>query len=228
MRATARTMARSRSRSRSRHEARFHPPRACRAVRLHGGAELSPARREARGGGRVPGRVGGGSGRAGCPIAGGRSTPIPQLDTLVEEALEHNSDLRVAAANLERALGVLSEERAALIPTTEINASATRERNSNTGYQPKTIYSAGFSPSYEIDLFGRVRRSIEAARADAQSLAATRDATRVTVAAATTQAYFDVCLLGVRLDVAKSSLDLISASYQGFAAPGRAGRRHTL
>ena len=139
----------------------------------------------------------------------------PQLDALVEEALRHNSDLRVAAANLERALAILGEQRAALIPSTEIDASATRERNQSTGQQPKTIYSAGFSLSYELDLFGRVRRSIEAARADAQSLAATRDATRVTVAAATTQAYFDVCLLGVRVDVARQSLDLVTSSYEG-------------
>ena len=137
----------------------------------------------------------------------------PQLDALVEEALAHNSDLRVAAANLDRARAVLRENRAARLPTTEVSGGATYERNANTGHDPKTVYNGALDLSYEVDLFGRVTRSIQAARADYEASAATRDAVRVTVAAATTQAYFDACLLGVRVDVANRSLGLVSQSY---------------
>lgn len=139
----------------------------------------------------------------------------PVLDRLVEEALRHNSDLRVAVANLERAQAVLGEQRAALLPTTEVDSSLSHERNQNSGYKATTVGGAGFSLNYELDLFGRVRRSIEAARADAQATEAARDATRVTVAAATTQDYFDTCLLGLRQDVAQQSLQLVTQLYQG-------------
>lgn len=177
----------------------------------------------------------------------------PVLDALVEEALTHNSDVRVAAANLELAQAVLSEARGALLPTTQVTGGITYGRGtvgqtgigtavgnnggigtgtgSGTGggtgtggsgtstgtatttNNTRTIYRGGFQLSYEVDLFGRIRRSLEAARADVAAAEADRDAARVTIAAATTQAYFDTCLLGVRIDVARNSLRLVSQSY---------------
>jgi NodT family efflux transporter outer membrane factor (OMF) lipoprotein len=64
--------------------------------------------------------------------------------------------------------------------------------------------------AYEVDLFGRVRRSIEAARADSASVLATRDVVKISVAAATTRAYAQVCALGEELSVAHHSLDVVS------------------
>lgn len=179
----------------------------------------------------------------------------PVLDALVDEALTHNSDLRVAAANLQRAQAVLREQRAVLLPTTQLTAAAVRGRGGtgagasgtntgastasggsatsaapvgstggtssggatisppSTGGVTETVYRGGFTFSYEVDLFGRVRRAIEAARADVAATEATRDATRVTVAAATTQAYLNACALGRELDVANQSLTLVAQSY---------------
>jgi NodT family efflux transporter outer membrane factor (OMF) lipoprotein len=157
----------------------------------------------------------------------------PALDALVEEALAHNSDLRVAAANLERAQAVLGGARAALLPSTQITSGVSRARGVvnqtgaaagggtgtggngavTTGGETRTVYRGGGQLSYEVDLFGRIRRSLEAARADVAAAEATRDATRVTVAAATTQAYFDACLLRLRVDVARESSALIEQSY---------------
>ncbi|WP_420140847.1 efflux transporter outer membrane subunit [Sphingomonas sp.] len=154
----------------------------------------------------------------------------PALDALVEEALAHNSDLRVAAANLERAQGVLSQARGVLFPSTQITAGVNRARGVvaqngggaggggagggvNVGTDTRTIYRGGVQLSYEVDLFGRVRRTLEAARADVAAAEATRDATRVTVAAAVTQAYFDVCLLAVRVDVQRESTALVEESF---------------
>src|SRR5580698_9277904 len=67
-----------------------------------------------------------------------------------------------------------------------------------------------FQAAYEVDLFGRVHRSIEVANANAQSVAAQRDEVRVVVAAETARAYAAVCALGEELDVAQRSLDVIS------------------
>ena len=158
------------------------------------------------------------------------------LDALVAEALAHNSDLRVAAANLERAQAVLREQRGALLPTTTLTTAAVYGRggagqglNTNavigsaaggttiqppsTGGRTEWVYRGGGTFAYEVDLFGRVRRSLQAARADLAATEATRDATRVTVAAATTQAYLDACAIGRQIDVAQSSLKIVGESY---------------
>jgi NodT family efflux transporter outer membrane factor (OMF) lipoprotein len=64
--------------------------------------------------------------------------------------------------------------------------------------------------SYEIDLFGRVRRTVEATRAGTEAAAAARDSLRVVVAAETIRAYADVCALGAQIDVAQRSLRIVS------------------
>lgn len=83
------------------------------------------------------------------------------------------------------------------------------EAGSGTG----VIYSAGFGVAYEIDLFGRITRAIQAARADAEATQATEDAVRVTVAADTTDAYLRGCVLQEQIDVALASLKLVAQSY---------------
>src|SRR6185437_688603 len=60
------------------------------------------------------------------------------------------------------------------------------------------------------NLFGRVRRSIEAARADDEAVAAARDVVKITVAAETARAYAQICAFGEQLDVARRSLDVVS------------------
>ncbi|WP_174275414.1 TolC family protein, partial [Sphingomonas bacterium] len=136
----------------------------------------------------------------------------PTLDALIDEALRNNTDLRVATANLKRARYVLAEARGALLPTTSPSASYTHTRQgtaslgvtgavgtvgTTTAALPDGItydaYSLGFDVAYEVDLFGGVRRGIEAARGDYEATAAQLDAARVTVAADTARAYGDAC-----------------------------------
>jgi NodT family efflux transporter outer membrane factor (OMF) lipoprotein len=96
---------------------------------------------------------------------------------------------------------------------------ATRGRDAITdeileigGHPPATIwvFDAILDVSYEVDLFGRVRRSIEASRADAGAIAAVRDSVKVTVAAETIRAYAQVCALGEALAVARHSLEVVN------------------
>ena len=137
----------------------------------------------------------------------------PTIDALVAEALAHNADLRVAAANVDRARAVLGGERSALLPSTQVTGGVQRGRASNGGGNTQTVERGAFQASWEIDLFGRIRRSIEAAEADLAASEATRDATRVTIAAATTQAYLDACLTAAQVDVATQSADLVDQTY---------------
>jgi len=75
------------------------------------------------------------------------------------------------------------------------------------GYQG-AFYSAGLDVSYELDLYGRVTRDIEASRADVAAQAAQRDTVRTSVAAETARAYADACSAALQLGVAQKSLQL--------------------
>lgn len=77
--------------------------------------------------------------------------------------------------------------------------------------------------SWEVDLFGRVSRAVEAARADAQAVEAARDAVRVTVAAETTRAYLDACSYAYALRIAQDSYRASNDSLRLVSAQERAG-----
>lgn len=108
----------------------------------------------------------------------------PELDALVEQGFAANTDLRAASANLQAAEAVLSEARTALLPATVLQAGATYGKNQQPLFIPKNelTYQGGVEISYQLDLFGRVRRSIEAARADAAAQVFARNAVMVSVA----------------------------------------------
>ncbi|WP_336959655.1 efflux transporter outer membrane subunit [Sphingobium aquiterrae] len=135
----------------------------------------------------------------------------PLLDGLVEKALAHNNDLRGASANLQRARALLNEAGAARLPTTDASAQATEQRSRALGPQPafKTdFYSVGFDASYEIDLFGGVSRSIEAARGDVGAAQAALDAARVSIAAETARTYAVACGFGAQAAAARETVTL--------------------
>jgi len=119
----------------------------------------------------------------------------PRLDGLVARALAANADLRAADANLRQAEAVIREVEASRRVSTAIGAGATLARPSATAQPlPGTVgYDLGFSLAYPLDLAGQIKRAIEAARADADAVAAARDNVRVTVAASTTRAYVAAC-----------------------------------
>ena len=140
----------------------------------------------------------------------------PMLDRLIAEAFRANADLGAAEANLSAARAVLETARAGRYPTTTAVAGAVYGRDAATdeileigGHGPATIWKFDdiLDVSYEVDLFGRVRRSIEAARADAEAVTAARDALKVTVAAETARAYAQVCTLGEQIAVARRALE---------------------
>jgi NodT family efflux transporter outer membrane factor (OMF) lipoprotein len=153
------------------------------------------------------------------PDAWWRLYSDPLLDKYLAEAFTANDDLKSAEANLSQARAVLEAAWAGNYPSTvaETEAIYGRDPTTNeilelTGRKPQTIWLFDdiLDVSYELDLFGRVRRSIEASRADAQAAAAARDALRITVAAETARAYAEVCSLGEQLAVARRSLDVVS------------------
>jgi multidrug efflux system outer membrane protein len=141
------------------------------------------------------------------------------LDQLLQEAFAANADLRVAEANLSAARALLEAAKSGRYPQTKTEAAGTYGRDPVTeeilelgGHRPENlwIFDALLDVSYEIDLFGHVRRSVEASRADTAANAAARDGVKVTVAAETARAYAQICALGEQIAVARHSLDVVS------------------
>lgn len=152
---------------------------------------------------------------ADLPDAWWRLYQDPVLEDLVTRALAANTDLRVAAANLRRAQAVLGEARAGRLPSTTVTGGVSYGDVAQIGGGDQdgvtslggTQWSAntGFGVDWEADIFGRISRTVDAARADAQAVEAARDRVRVLVAAETTRAYFNACAYALALDLARRS-----------------------
>jgi len=143
------------------------------------------------------------------------------LNDLVQQALQANTDLRVAAANLQHSQAILDDARGNLGPSTSIEALQALDRESAeqlllpTGGKPLPqgyVYGLSAGISYQVDLFGQINRSIEMAAANVAATKAAEDATRITVVAETTRAYLDVCSAGHDIDVLEKSAALQAQS----------------
>jgi NodT family efflux transporter outer membrane factor (OMF) lipoprotein len=147
----------------------------------------------------------------------------PVLNDLIIQAFAKNEDLKTAEANLSASRAILEGTRSSLYPQTDLKAGAVYGRDLTTdeileltGREPQDtwLFDSLLDVSYELDLFGHVRRSIEAARDNSQAIAAARDGLRVTIAAETARAYGNICTLGEQLAVADRSLTLATQQQQ--------------
>jgi NodT family efflux transporter outer membrane factor (OMF) lipoprotein len=153
------------------------------------------------------------------PQAWWRLYEDPRLDELVREALTANRDLAAADANFVAARAALAAVHGERYPATEAIVGGVYGRDPVTeeilelgGQRPQRLWILEdvFQASYEVDLFGRIHRGIEQASANAESVAAARDAVRVVVAAETARAYAQICALGEQLAVARRSLEIVT------------------
>jgi len=135
----------------------------------------------------------------------------PVLDGLIADALAHNTDVRAAVARLARARASLRETKVDRLPQGGVSASATRGRDEGSS-DAATSYSAGLEVAYEVDLFGRVARGVEAARGDVGAAEADADAVRVAIVSDTARAYADASSAAERLAVAEHIVELLDQS----------------
>lgn len=138
----------------------------------------------------------------------------PQLTELVEQALASNHDLRIALANFDRANALLRGSKFDYFPT--ITASAEGSDSRASADQAPGVarndrdgesYSAGIDVGWELDLFGRIRRNVEAGRAGAAASAADLEAAQVAIVGEVARTYFDLRGLQERLRVARGNAD---------------------
>ncbi|MET4897064.1 efflux transporter outer membrane subunit [Sphingomonadaceae bacterium jetA1] len=155
----------------------------------------------------------------------------PRLDALIEDGMRNNTDLRVAAANIARARAGLDRANDGRHVQTDVQTSLGAARPSpegelmpNANFPPFLLYSGGVSVSYQLDLFGQVRRAVEAAGADLAATRAAQDNVRVTVAADIVSAYVEACAAGEDLEVAERALAVQQREAALTARMIRAGR----
>jgi outer membrane protein, multidrug efflux system len=138
----------------------------------------------------------------------------PDLDALVTKALRHNTDLRMALANLEAAQAGLRAVELQRTVQTGLSASTTYGQASADqlgaahALSPVPVFDWGAAVSYDLDVSGRIRRAIEAGAADTDEARAALDLARVNVAASVTGAYAAVCAAGNQIAVTGRSIAL--------------------
>jgi NodT family efflux transporter outer membrane factor (OMF) lipoprotein len=166
---------------------------------------------------------------ANAPIEGAADAPVtqgtapskwwrlyddPALDELVSEALISNADLRVAAANLARSRAEVEFANRQGGFSSKSSVAFQRAQESAEQYlltEKLPVVNEGaleLSVSYEFDLFGKLKRGIEAAVADDEAIEAASDLARITVVADVVRAYVESCSAAEELSIAQKSLEL--------------------
>ena len=116
----------------------------------------------------------------------------PVLDALVQDAERANQTLRIAEAQYRQAQALADAARAGLYPTLSASAGAQRALTNGTGVKEGDAYSVGLAASWVPDLWGGVRRGIEAGAAGAQASADDLAGAHLSIQAALAQDYFQL------------------------------------
>ncbi|HVJ51724.1 MAG TPA: TolC family protein [Aliidongia sp.] len=154
----------------------------------------------------------------------------PALDDFVRQTLKANTDLRVAAATIARTQAGLDLAKEAQYPSTslEFEPSYTRlspqEQLVPFDIPPLFLYGLGGGLSYQVDLFGQIKRAIESSEADVGAARAAYDTVRITVVADTIRAYVQACSAGREISIAEQSAALQTNSTELNQRLFKAGR----
>jgi NodT family efflux transporter outer membrane factor (OMF) lipoprotein len=153
----------------------------------------------------------------------------PTLNKLIDRAAVASPDLKLATARIREARALRGVVGADLLPTVNTNAEYSHSRSSENAFdfnrrtagagpgqtpfanialpgQDRDLYQVGFDANWELDVFGGVRRSIEAARADVDAAVEGRRDTLVTLLAEVARNYVELRSFQRRLDIARSNL----------------------
>jgi NodT family efflux transporter outer membrane factor (OMF) lipoprotein len=156
-----------------------------------------------------------------------RALNDPELDSLVERAIQSNPDLEIALARLQEARNYEAVVAGHALPEVDTSAAAARGTGNDLarGRAQQGLVSAdnssglqhinsiaGFDAVWELDLFGKYRREFEAARYDAQAAAAARSAVVTSLIADLVRGYVDLRGLQIRADILRSAGNVLRES----------------
>jgi multidrug efflux system outer membrane protein len=137
----------------------------------------------------------------------------PVLNELIETALRGNRDVRIAAERIEQFAGALTSTRSQLFPQLGYNAATSRFRSSREGVPPIpppadpyfTLYEASLGATWQLDLFGRVRRQTEAAQAQVYASEQGKRGVVLTLVTSVATSYITLRALDRQLEIAQAT-----------------------
>lgn len=146
----------------------------------------------------------------------------PQLNELIEHAIANNHDIRIAFSRILEARANKGVAQSEQLPKINAGASASALRLSETGLETanlpanavenfdptQELYEGGFDASWEVDLFGRVKRSIEAADAEIGISEAGLEDAMVTLLSEVARNYVEIRLVQAKIDITETNLEL--------------------
>ena len=132
----------------------------------------------------------------------------PVLDTLMDQVSVSNLTLKAAEARLAQARAAVRSARSQLFPTLGGDLGATRRRGD------ETEYSASLDARWEVDLWGRIRRLIEANRAGAEASAADVEAARLSLQGQLATSYFQLRIADAQRSLLEDSVKAFESSYK--------------
>jgi len=138
----------------------------------------------------------------------------PTLNALIQTALKENKNLLIATSRIDEYLARYQATRADLFPQITGQGAASRQRVTEKGAVPlsssvdptSTNFLAGLDLSWEIDIWGKLRRSTEAARADLLSMQEAKKAVVLTLVANVANAYIHLLSLDRQLEISRATL----------------------
>jgi multidrug efflux system outer membrane protein len=154
------------------------------------------------------------------------------LGALIEEALANNNDLRTAIARVEEARDLVGVARSAYYPRVDDDLGVQRDRGVfksvpqlelPSSERTQNLFLAGVSTVWEADVWGRIRRSNEAARAQFIATEQGRRGLMLSLVSAVAQAYFELQELDGRLSIARNSTGSFESTYALFNRRYEAG-----
>lgn len=160
----------------------------------------------------------------------------PALDRLIEEGLKANTDLAQAAARVSEARANLSYSEADFYPELDVQGSAERVSNSKESIvrgvrassKPFNNFSLAAVVDWEIDLWGRLRRTAESDRAGLLSSEADRDAVRLAVASDIANGYFSLRAIDAQIEVTQHTIKAREGAFDYQEKQYKYGAANTL
>jgi NodT family efflux transporter outer membrane factor (OMF) lipoprotein len=147
----------------------------------------------------------------------------PTLNGLMVDAEQANQNLRVAEAQYRQARAIVDAARSGLFPTVGVNLGAQRALTNSNGIDLGNGYTAGASASWEPDLWGSVRRSIESGEAGAQASADDLAGVHLSIQASLAQNYLQLRITDQQLDLYAATTEAYTRSLKLTQAQYKAG-----
>jgi multidrug efflux system outer membrane protein len=158
----------------------------------------------------------------------------PTLQDLIHVALTNNYDLQITLTRVDQARALQAQARSQFLPQVGYEGEATRGRNTfltlptPNGGQTMNSFLGGFEAVWEIDLWGRVRRMNEAARANFMATQEGRRTVMISLVSSVARAYFELLELDDQLAIAKRTRDSYEHTYKLFDDQHAAGLASSL